>query len=92
MQAGVLDGNKDNADVLSRFRRVRSHWRNSSLTGVLLTARSLNAALSSAASYQRTIRGVGQADYLRHGCGTRTSCRAPNETSGSRTSRRPRWS
>lgn len=63
-QATVIEGNKDDANAPARFRRTRTPWRNSSLTGLPLTIRSLSSALSSTANYRRTICAVKQADYL----------------------------
>lgn len=63
-QDQVLEGDKDNLEAPPRFRPVRMPWRNTSLTGLPLTERSFSSALSSTASYQRTICSVREANYL----------------------------
>ncbi|WP_247317886.1 restriction endonuclease [Bradyrhizobium sp. 141] len=63
-QDRVLEGDRSDVDAPPRFRPVRTPWRNTSLTGRLLTARSLSSALSSIAGYQRTICAAREADYL----------------------------
>lgn len=63
-QERVFEGDRDDADAPPRFRPVRTPWRNTSLTGSLLTERSVSSALSSIASYQRTICAVREAEYL----------------------------
>lgn len=63
-QDRVLEGDRDGADAPPRFRPVRTAWRNIGLTGSLLTERSFSSALSSIASYQRTICEVREAEYL----------------------------
>ncbi|UWU67595.1 restriction endonuclease [Bradyrhizobium sp. NC92] len=63
-QDGVLEGDQDDADAPPRFRPVRTAWRNTGLTGRLLTERSFSSALSSIASYRRTICEVREAGYL----------------------------
>jgi hypothetical protein len=63
-QDGIFEGDQDDADAPPRFRRVRTGWRNISLTGGLLTERSFSSALSSIASYRRTICEVREAEYL----------------------------
>lgn len=63
-QDKVLEGDGDDADAPPRFRKVQTAWRNTSLTGSLLTERSFSSALSSIASYRRTICEVRDAGYL----------------------------
>ncbi|MET4183439.1 hypothetical protein ABIB94_005558 [Bradyrhizobium sp. JR7.2] len=63
-QDHVLEGDKDNVEAPPRFRPVRKPWCNTSLTGMSLTERSVSSALSSTASYQRTICSVRETDYL----------------------------
>ncbi|MGY4513631.1 restriction endonuclease [Bradyrhizobium sp. USDA 3650] len=63
-QNRIFGRDSDDVDAPPRFRPVRTPWRNTSLTGSLLTERSFSSALSSIASYQRTICEVREADYL----------------------------
>ncbi|WP_091884637.1 restriction endonuclease [Bradyrhizobium sp. Rc2d] len=64
-QDEVLEGDSDDTNAPPRFRPVRTPWRNTSLTGSLLTEHSFSSALSSIASYRRTICAVREAEYLR---------------------------
>lgn len=63
-QEKVLAGDRDDISAPARFRPVQTAWRNTSLTGSLLTERSFSSALISIASYQRTICAVREAEYL----------------------------
>ena len=60
----VVEGDRADANAPPRFRRARTPWRNTSLNGSVLSERSFSSALTSIASYQRTICSVREADYL----------------------------
>lgn len=63
-QEKVLEGDRNDIGAPPRFRPVQTPWRNISLTGTLLSERSFSSALTSIASYQRTICAVREAEYL----------------------------
>jgi hypothetical protein len=63
-EARVIEGDENDHDAPSRFRRTLGGWRSSSLAGVPLNVRGLSSALTSTANYQMTVCAVKQADYL----------------------------